>query len=307
MHDIEHLGKGAIPDSPDVRDFVFKVPVEAVVTDWDSGFFLTEPPNEDQNGSGSCVGQGWSYNHWAVRPKDYCRRDIYAWIFYPGGGAQIRDGGLRIVNFGQDTRNNVQDPNPETEAGMEDKTGLDPNREKINQELNSFIVPKDIDNIAAAIKLNKGVTFGLIGTNKGWQNIAMPRPPMAGDDPQWGHCLYLFGYHMHNGKKCLVAKSSWGNAGGTTQHHITEDYFINNGAYIFNPWTLVPKGAITRMLVFYQVKGSKTVWALMDGEWVGFADETAFGNYLDGRPNVIINLDQVEFNKLKANSDVFKV
>lgn len=241
MNEIEHLGKGAIPDTVDERDFVAPM-MGAGVVDWTKTFMVAEPPNEDQNGSGSCVGQAWSYYHWQLEQKDFCRRDIYAWIYLPGGGAYIRDGGLRIVNFGQDTRNNVQDPNPETEAGMEDRTGLDTTREKINRELNSFVLNKDIDTIALAIEQYKGVVFGVIGTNEGWQNIAHPRPPMNGDSAQWGHCLYLFGHTMLNGKKCLIAKSSWGTAGNTTVHYISEDYFVNNGAYIFNPWTLIPKG-----------------------------------------------------------------
>jgi len=61
-----------------------------------------------------------------------------------------------------------------------------------------------------------------------------------------------------------------------------------------------------RMLVFFQVKGSATIWMLLDGQWVGFSDPTAFNNYVDGRPNVVIELDQSEFAKLQANPDVFK-
>ncbi len=299
---IEHLGKGAIKDSEDKRDFVFKA---VTPVDWNIPFILPEPPNEDQNGSSSCVGQAWSYYHWQIRPKDYCRRDIYSWIFYPGGGAVIRDGGLRIVNYGQETRDSASDPNPETEQMMESRLGLDPNREKVNKELNSFTLNEDIDSIASAINQYKGIVFGVVGTNEGWVHMNLPRPPLAGET-QWGHCLYLFGYHLHDGKKCVIAKSSWGTAGNTTQHHITEDYFINNGQYVFNPWTLIPKGEF-RMLVFFQVKDTPTIWSLMDGEWVGFSDQTAFTNYINGRPNTVIQLDQTEFNKLKSNLDVFKV
>jgi hypothetical protein len=61
-----------------------------------------------------------------------------------------------------------------------------------------------------------------------------------------------------------------------------------------------------RMLVFFQVKGNQTIWSLMDGSWVGFADMTAFNNYVNGRSYTTIELDQPEFAKLKSNSDVFK-
>ena len=239
-NEIEKLGKGAVRDKPDDRDLKADLHIAAVApVDWTHEFRNPEPPNEDQNGSSSCVGQGWSYQHWAVRPKNYCRRDVYAWIYLPGGGAQIRDGGLRIINYGQDTRDNVQDPNPETESGMESRTGLDPNREKIYQEFDSKLVPNDIDSVAVAIRDFKGCVGGVEGTNQGWQDIAHPRPPASGET-LWGHCLYFFGYTMVNGMKYIIAKSSWGTAGNTTVHYIGEHYFTTG--YTFNPWTLIPRG-----------------------------------------------------------------
>ena len=68
----------------------------------------------------------------------------------------------------------------------------------------------------------------------------------------------------------------------------------------------ITKGA--RMLVFFQVKGNPTWWILGDGEWVGFSDMTALTSYVHGRPYTLspIQLDQVEFNKIPANPDVFK-
>jgi hypothetical protein len=60
------------------------------------------------------------------------------------------------------------------------------------------------------------------------------------------------------------------------------------------------------MLVFFQVKGNQTIWALMDSSWVGFSDPTAFNNYVAGRPYQVLQLDQVEFAKVLANPDVFK-
>lgn len=61
-----------------------------------------------------------------------------------------------------------------------------------------------------------------------------------------------------------------------------------------------------KMLIFFQVKGNQTIWSLMDSAWVGFADMTAFNNYIGGRPYTIIQLDQAEFSKIQANPDVFK-
>jgi hypothetical protein len=224
--DIDKLGKGALPDSSDERDYQASTVMGAAVVDFSKPFYLPEPPNNDQDGSLSCVAQAWSYYHWQLRRKDFSRRDIYSQIFIsPGGGAEIRDGGLQIVKYGQETRDVLPDPTPETETAMRNKAGIDPNKEKINQELNSFVLEKDINAIATAIQTYNGVVFGVIGSNPGWTNLAEPRPPKAGET-QWGHALYLFGYHLHSdGQKCVVAKSSWGTAGNTTVHHIRENYF----------------------------------------------------------------------------------
>jgi hypothetical protein len=246
-HNIEHLGKGAIRDTPDDRDFqaasspLFAEALQAV--DWSQPFSWEEPPNEDQNGSSSCVGQGWSYYHWQLKRRDYSRRYLYAPIHSPGGGAEIRMGGLRIVTVGQATRDEVPDPNPETESAMINMTGITDAQGASDRELDSYVLTKNIDSYAAAIKAFRGVVGGLCGTNQGWADLTNPRPPIDSDTGViWGHCLYFFGYHMHDGQKCLIAKSSWGTAGNTTVHHIKENYFTSG--QMFNPWTLIPKDSM---------------------------------------------------------------
>lgn len=80
---------------------------------------------------------------------------------------------------------------------------------------------------------------------------------------------------------------------------IPNDEIVWQGQLILNPKQ-------NRMLIFFQVKGTNTIWALMDGSWVGFSDMTAFNNYVAGRPSVTIMLDQSEFAKVQSNPDVFK-
>ncbi len=60
------------------------------------------------------------------------------------------------------------------------------------------------------------------------------------------------------------------------------------------------------MLVFFQVKNNPTLWILDQGQWVGFSDMPTFTNYVNGRPFVQIELDQVEFQKLTINPNVHK-
>jgi hypothetical protein len=88
---------------------------------------------------------------------------------------------------------------------------------------------------------------------------AQPNPPPAGSTDIWGHCLYFFGFHTHSdGQKCVIAKSSWGNAGNTTVHHIRENYF--KSGYMFNAYVLIPKETSMNQTKIVLGKDGKTVY-----------------------------------------------
>lgn len=234
---IENLPKGALPDPPDERDYRLDALSALPPVDWAKEYRLPEPPNEDQGQSDACVSYSSSYYHWQLRRKNYSRRDLFARIAL-ASGAYIRDGVKAIVDNGQATRNEVPDPASPTYANMRDKTGVNPQVEADDQELNYFIITDgSIDGVAAAVKAYQGVVFGVTGSNPGWKDLKNPRPPMSGE-ATWGHALYAMGYHLHSGIKCIIAKSSWCNS--VTEHHIKEPYFKTGNT--FNPWTLIPKG-----------------------------------------------------------------
>jgi hypothetical protein len=236
---IENLGKGALPDPVDERDF--KITAEmlgAVTVDWSKEFRLPAPPDEDQGSSDSCVSQAWSYYHWQLHGKSYSRRDLFARIALDYG-AYIRDGGKEIVGNGQATRDEVSDPKPQTFHNMRDKNGIKQEYREDDKELNYFILPQqDINGVAWGIQTYKGVVFGLNGTNAGWQDMLNPRPPFNGESGIWGHALYAMGFHMHGNQKCIIAKSSWCDS--VKEHHIKENYFLTGNT--FSAWTLIPKG-----------------------------------------------------------------
>ena len=139
------------------------------------------------------------------------------------------------------TQAELPDPNPETPQNMRDKTGINTQDEYAYRDLNSFTVPGDIDSIAAAILAYQGVVGGVTGSNPGWQNMTVPEPPKA-NEATWGHALYYVDFHIHTNtdgttEKCIVAATSWPNA-GITEHHIRERYFASGNT--FNSWTLIP-------------------------------------------------------------------
>src|SRR5947209_2675552 len=115
---IENFGKGAIPDSPDPRDFKAESIFGAPTVDWTkrTGLVARIKCWRNQNGSSSCVGQSCSYKHDIIKsfPADpFSARDIYAQHHLPGGGMYIRDGILHIVNKGQARRSEVPEPEPQ--------------------------------------------------------------------------------------------------------------------------------------------------------------------------------------------------
>lgn len=238
---IDQLPKGCLPDEPDVRDFgaaPFLASLPPV--DWTKGSGLPRPPLHDQNQADACVAHSWSYYHFQLKKKEFSRRDLFARIAQKTYGANIRDGGLAIVKQGQQTQDELPDPNPENPDNMRDKSGVIAEKEADDQELNSFVINNDIDSLAQAILAYKGAVFGVTGSNPGWADLTNPRPPKAGET-LWGHAIYAVDFHIHSdGQKCIIACTSWPSA-GITEHHIRQDYFKSGNT--FSGWTLIPKAA----------------------------------------------------------------
>lgn len=225
---------GALPDPKDERDFQAEpLMASAPPVDWSKPISLPQPPLWNQEQSDACVGASWSYYHWQLRDEVFSKRDLFARIAQ-SYGAYIRDGGVTIVKIGQETEKELPDPITPDPANMRDKTGLNDKQAADDRELDSFVLPNTIDSCAQAVRDYKGCVFGVTGTNEGWKDLANPRPPQTGETT-WGHALYLYGFHLHDNEKCVIARSSWDG----TDHHIRENYFTSGNT--FNPWTLIPR------------------------------------------------------------------
>lgn len=60
------------------------------------------------------------------------------------------------------------------------------------------------------------------------------------------------------------------------------------------------------IMVFHKVKGSPAIWQLINGVWVGFADQGSFDRYTAGHTFVVLEIDQAEFNKIPKSTEVIK-
>jgi hypothetical protein len=136
---------------------------------------------------------------------------------------------------------------------MRDTTSIDPIEEASDIEQKYFVLPQqDITGVAWGIQSYQGVVFGVMGNNAGWQDLENPTPPSP-NTVNWGHALYAMGNHLHNGQKCIIAKSSWCKS--VKEHHIKEDYFLSGNT--FNAWTLIPKGEIMSNAIFVKKIGTQ--------------------------------------------------
>lgn len=238
-NEIKQLGKGVLLDPPDDRDYplIFQLGAPEPI-DWSQMYKLPEPPDANQRSSDACVAYSTSYLHWQFKRKDYSRRDVFSRIFLDYG-AYLRDGVKQICTTGQQTQDECPDPPLPTKQNMRIKSQLSDAAGIDDLEANYFVVTHNsIDAIAQAVRDFQGCIFGVYGTDAGWSNLDNPTPPASLNDPNiWGHAIYAYGYHMHDGQKCIIAKSSWCTSTHDS-HHIKENYF--NG-FTMNAWCVIPK------------------------------------------------------------------
>ena len=238
--EIENLGKGALVDTPDHRDYTAELVLGASEPiDWSRELILPEAVNFNQGSSNSCVGCGGRSLHWQINPsEDWSRRDLYSQIYIPpAGGAYLRDVVKLICDIGNRNQKECPDPSKATESNMREKA-TSPNIGDDGRELGYFVIKNNIiDTVAQAVRDYNGAIIGVVGSNEGWRDKTNPRPPKQGE-AVWQHCIHVFGYKLINNKKTLICKSSW-CSGSHHIHYINEDYFASGNT--FNGWCLIPK------------------------------------------------------------------
>jgi len=247
------FGTGAVVGKEDHRDRFFDgIAFGAAPFDWDLGYDVRNIVGniniKNQDGSLSCVGQGWSYQVGvlnAVEMGSYTEvsaKAFYSQIYLPQGGAYIRDGAKLAVNWGSNFEQDVSsyiDGKPPTEAFMKKLDWKDENatyRAEIlrAKEYRAIQACDNMDLFAIAIRDNFGVVGGVAGTNNGTWNSLEPKPPTSEADIDWHHCLYYGWAGKDNEGKFIATPNSWGTRGGWQK--LREDYF--NKLFQFDPWTL---------------------------------------------------------------------
>lgn len=266
----KEFGTGALFDQEDFRDQRYE-PVAAAgeLVDWGKGFDVEEELNikvlmKNQNGSGSCVGQGWAYYVAIINAAEVGFYDeasakaIYSQIQLglPGGGAYIRDGGKLIVNWGALREANLtsyDNGKPPAESFMTEKIWKTPAMDKLakvlqSKEYKTFSAANNMNMFAQAIRDNHGVVGGVRGSNNGTWNSFEPKAPTK--DAEWGHCIYFGKFGTDEKGRYIATPNSWGTRGTDDSHpdgwqRLRQDWFESE--FMFNPWTLVDKANIAQI------------------------------------------------------------
>lgn len=264
----KHFNNGVLSDLHDGRDYRFSIYLDRYEIrfgskpfDWDKGYDVEKELGhklslKNQQNSLSCVGQATAYykelyEYYLKRvTKEKSAKSVYSQIFLQNGGAYLRDGVILVKNYGINLEEDVpsyQYGEDVPEEFIRDKSWMNNIlTKKAKYYANSDCYRIDglgIDIFAKALEIGKGYLMGVSGCNNGTWYSKFPKPPTT-ETPQneiWGHAVCAVAAVKIDGKKYIKIKNSWGNIGENGYQYLGEEWFSDNGRWIFNPWVFCPK------------------------------------------------------------------
>lgn len=306
MNDIASFGKGAVVTPPDIQDQFYKLAAPApVFVDWTVPFRVpAQLVQKNQDGSSSCTAQATNYYIQALNQIEHGKNEIYSsrYIYSQtslgyGQGTYIWKA-MSIpmkAGMGAASMNSVPEKDS-SEAIMLDSS------ENIHAVLEAHtdkyaVIPRDgqgIDYMAQIVKDYHGFVTGFNGHNTMFDQSGMITDWSQTD---WGHAVYVCGYEMHEGKKCLVFKNSWGSQWGTDGYGYIPEEFVTSGmmfdAYVY---ALIEDLDPNSMYQLRQVGGSPEVWLVSNGKKTHIYNQgalTSFASFADIKSITQSELDAI--------------
>lgn len=269
------------------KDYLHEeVAPQAVVLQWNRG--ISGAPTysiRNQNGSGSCVGQGIAKALEIITGKVQSAHPIYRRRRnFPNIGMWLQDGGDLVRHLGTTTES------------------LDPSQNMTETQMNADITVetpltlpiyiladyKDINSIATAIELYKHCVITINGNLEEYAYSGKP-VVIPNSILNCAHCICAVYYFTdEHGEKCIVVDESWGPA-MITRRVLTETYLKarGTGAMYFIPQSPItpqkPHYRFTEPLVYGTMNslGVKNLQDILKFEGFFPTSLTSTGNYLE--------------------------
>lgn len=269
-------------------------------------------PN-NQNGSGSCVGQSTTkyssiINHIRTRAwTDQSARDMYSAVTV-GYGAYIRTAMDRLIKIGvasEELVSSYENGQPPSEAFMHIKPQETPevaaSRARListsyNQVVNSG---NWMDDAAWAMLLNFGLVAGLNVSDQQWGSEYPQLGNVVG-----GHAILGGKAVRENGKNYIAFLNSWGDGVGRQGwQKLGNEYFTAPG-WVFEIWTAINKLPGMDRLMGYKTVKNPTVYVYVGSTLVPISSWQTFTK-LGGNEGSIITISDPEFKSKRREDSIF--
>lgn len=299
---IEDFGKGAVITPTEISDKQYVLAFSAPqVIDWSVPFRVAASLTQrNQKTSSSCTGQATCYYTQALNQIEhgvselYSARHIYsqATLGY-GKGAYIWKAMSYPILQGASSLNSVPEGDS-TELIMTDKS-----------DNWKAVLEAKTDKYAAISRQGQGIDFmaniikdyhGFVTGFNGWNGMFLADGTVVDwSKNDWGHAVYVCGYEMHNGQKCLVFKNSWGDSWGSGGFGYFPEVFVTSGmmfdAHVYALVEDLDPDSI--MLTEKQVRALQALEGYKDEAGVVFWTGKLLSDYLTARlPDKIKTLNE---------------
>jgi hypothetical protein len=226
-------GKGAVQTPEIVRKQQFHIMKVSKPVDWSKPFTVEKDfklRQRNQGSSSSCTAQATGYYTEALekieqsKDEKYSNRFIYSQTYLPGGGTYIWKA-MKVPLIGLASQDSVPDGDS-SELIMQD-TSLNGSA-IIEAKADKYaVIPRsNIDEMAGIIEDYHGFVTGFNGNNSMFLPDGTTQVITTAD---WGHAVYVCGYELRNGKKCLKFKNSWSENWGDGGYGYFPEEFVNSG------------------------------------------------------------------------------
>jgi C1A family cysteine protease len=244
--DISKMGKGAIPNPKDLRDYRFEIVAGAIVLPEEFSVKDKISRVENQDGSLSCVAQAVSsytevLNTIETGEKTQLSpRDIYSLIYLPEGGSYLRDAFKRVLNgvVKEDNAPSYENGAPPSETFMRQRADITNEAIEQGQEYmaKSYTTwdNKNFNIYKQAIYQGNGCVAVLAGNGYCWQKAILTIPDIC----DWHHAVFLTGWKKIDGVEYIEFLNSWGLEWGDNGYGYVPKEYIEKGLVI-NPTTMI--------------------------------------------------------------------